>query len=855
MACPFEAAIAQVRQFGAFASAGALPPLPSLLLVLDGVDDPLEWPLCAAQAAQIDARYPSCIVPATNMRFVGEEGYAAMLAELHKHVLKRMGPTGAMQLQLSHLAIDNVGDAATLQLRPTSGDAMDNTLTFGSVVVFLPSIREGGAITFAYGSETETVDVDTSPVVTTFASAFLSTSITSAPIVSGRRVALVFRLVYDEKHEDMRLAPPNQKPAIAAFTALAHSPLDRVQRIGLPVALADKGGGLTFDGLDRVDTGLVHFFLSMKSFDVALAYCCADSEESENRISQVVLHPACGAPPELQDACDYKYLDLMLHGRDHGMRYEYVLAFWPTHHRVVIADRADALTYLAATLLGDTPWAELVGDAPRATSVFGFTDTNAVLRATMSTFRAERAREQTLCGRRWFLEHRATLSERPLTTLSRLLTHQNDLDLTLLFIADIVSIQRNVCMSELALWLHGLFIAHGWGPFQPAFLQLVARWCANDMADLLHFLASLAGLDDAPLCPPLRQKHSAELLKRCWASLQLRFRYREVRREAAIVKYCLLLEAYVSHTAPERAYANYLGDHLPPVLVSVVDGFALPSPPSIDRLFSPFKNANMAVGLAAAIKCNPALARTPWITRVLDGFNARSDASHRLVEAHLDAAASFLFLALHEEPRDDTMFDALIQVYGAGLLPGVRWIVTKHKHLLPIGFASQVVAYVTAVVPALVKVPLAPRPERQHYRTRDDLFSKPKTPKQHMLVRDAIELLRLLAPAQLPAFVEEWLHRLPKTLQVTDEVLLPVAALVVDDAPLCRQLLDAASRHSAIALCKSYSNGDAEDDEWDTSCYERAMVPRIPATIADLEMQMATQRDASASTPKRQRRA
>ena len=56
-------------------------------------------------------------------------------------------------------------------------------------------------------------------------------------------------------------------------------------------------------------------------------------------------------------------------------------------------------------------------------------------------------------------------------------------------------------------------------------------------------------------------------------------------------------------------------------------------------------------------------------------------------------------------------------------------------------------------------------------------------------------LLRLFARAQLPSFVNEWLQRLPETLEVTDEVLLPLASLVVDDAPLCRKLLCAAASH------------------------------------------------------------
>ncbi|EQC25950.1 hypothetical protein SDRG_16207 [Saprolegnia diclina VS20] len=775
--CAYEAAVALVHEPGAFVSTGALPQSPPFLIRPD----------------------PSALpIPSAAIAFAYDEGFNSMLETIEEDITRDLAPTGEMQLVLSHMAIDSVGDAATFKLLPTN-DAND-ACTFGSLIVLLPSMHEGGVITCTHGSETASFDVETSPVVTAFAAAFLSTSFTSAPITSGRRVALVFRLSYDEAHDNMRLAAPNQEPAIAAFTALAHSPFLTYQCIGKPVAYPTPSEPPSFEHLESIDKGLVDVLLVTKCFDVGLVvdatYYC--------RAGYVLLHPACGVPDIIWDTCKYRKPDLTLgDSAESSCR----LIFWPKHHRVVLGDWDDALEYLAIVLLGDAP--DDGHGLDEDDGYLGLRDVDVILRAAMTTFGPDRRLPQDyFYGRR-----------HPLAIMARLLAHQDDLDLTLHFVANIVSFDReDVSVSDVALWLHGLLTTHGWGPFLPALLQLLPRLSKRHVLDVLHLLTSFVGLDDAPL--------------------------------HVIFKRNLLLEAYVTNTAPHLARANYIGHRLPPALVSAVDAFVLPPPPSVAPLFMADRSCNfhadIAVGLASAIQRDPTIARSPLVAHVLDAFRARTMTEQDvcdLEQAGLDVAGSLMYLALFVKRLDDAVFLNLTRAWGLGLLPVARTIATKFKELVAPALTSRIAAYIVASSHTLAEKEMRCR------MLRCTVYA-PDTSKAHKLVRDAIELLRWFAIDELLAFLDVWCDALWKTLRETDQLLLPLANLFVHvDAPLCRRLFAlATTKPSANSYSESFSYAYGSRDVWgstfpraaDARSNEAAVVDRVATVIATLQAQLCT---------------
>ncbi|KDO16864.1 hypothetical protein SPRG_15724, partial [Saprolegnia parasitica CBS 223.65] len=158
---------------------------------------PVSWPLSNAQAAQIAALYPNKLISAANIllneRYA--DNYNRMLDKVSDACLPHVGPSHDTSMDLSHMVVDDVGDADLFRLQPSNDDVV-NATTFGVLIMLLPSVHTGGVITFTHGNQSETFDDDSSLLETSFAAAFLSATITPAPITSGRRVALVYGLYY-----------------------------------------------------------------------------------------------------------------------------------------------------------------------------------------------------------------------------------------------------------------------------------------------------------------------------------------------------------------------------------------------------------------------------------------------------------------------------------------------------------------------------------------------------------------------------------------------------------------------------------------------------------------------------------
>ncbi|KDO23177.1 hypothetical protein SPRG_09985 [Saprolegnia parasitica CBS 223.65] len=240
-----EAAYNLLHEPSMFAAIGALPHPAPILLTLAGMDEPLSWPLGATQAQQIAALYPTTkIIPnadiAIDTRYA--QHYDDMLAAVYEGSVEGIVPSSNAEMVLSHLVVDDVGDAESFRLLPTADEVIRAT-TFGVVIVLLPSMHQGGALTFTYSGQSQTFDDKTPLVETAFAATYLSTTIASEAITSGRRVALVYRLYC----VDGPVAPPTLEAATAAFQALAQSPIEGIQRLGKGIRSPSSHDALSFE--------------------------------------------------------------------------------------------------------------------------------------------------------------------------------------------------------------------------------------------------------------------------------------------------------------------------------------------------------------------------------------------------------------------------------------------------------------------------------------------------------------------------------------------------------------------------------------------------------------------------------
>ncbi|EQC24669.1 hypothetical protein SDRG_17439, partial [Saprolegnia diclina VS20] len=242
-------------------------------------------------------------------------------------------------MELSHMVVDDVGDADSFHLQPSD----NNATTFGMLIVLLPSAYTGGVLTFTHSGHSQTFGDDMSLLETSFAASYLSTAITSAPITSGRRAALVYRLFYRGVEDE-----PLQS-AEAAFRALGQSTTQEVQRLGLE--LDASLCSLSFANLSLFKMGLVNALLAAGNFDIGLATLAA---YEKGQVQAFKPHPACNIPDAVGRGLIGRPLDgfLYLPPPNFGA-FDCPLCaivFWPKRHRVGIVDIVQVLDFVMLRL-------------------------------------------------------------------------------------------------------------------------------------------------------------------------------------------------------------------------------------------------------------------------------------------------------------------------------------------------------------------------------------------------------------------------------------------------------------------------------------------------------------------------
>ncbi|EQC39914.1 hypothetical protein SDRG_02570 [Saprolegnia diclina VS20] len=524
-----EDVLNDMPQPSTFAASGALLHPAPFLVALAGMDEPLSWPLGAAQAKQIAALYPDTkIIPSSDIAIDQRyfQRYDEMLTAVYQGSIQSLVSSGEADMVLSHMVVDDVGDAESFRLRPTADEAICAT-TFGVLIILLPSRHEGGVVTFTYGDDSLAFD-DAIPLIdTAYAAAYLSTTITSAPITSGRRVALVYRVYLREGSQ--YFVPPTLDPTIAALKVLGTSPFETLQRIGLEVSIECD----SFDSFSIIDATFVEALVATGCFDVGLADLKIDGRESKCTIETLLPHPACNLPAVVVRNCVGKTIQGFLYTAPSGDSESTARAivFWPKRHRPEDDANETEPDYL------------------------GVADTRELVLAAMYAFDLENA---SLTRR-----HYNRRAPSFLVLMEHFLMALNDVELTAVFLSNHITIQPKVPLVDIAPLVHHLLTKHGWEPLCAALLRLVQRWIQTEANDTLQLLTSLAGLNKA------KAMH-------VWG------------RSHVFIEEVLVLEHYVQVTAPQLQGANYMSQRLPLPFVTVIDAYLFPR---YDYLYTSYTDA------------------------------------------------------------------------------------------------------------------------------------------------------------------------------------------------------------------------------------------------------------------------
>ncbi|EQC38084.1 hypothetical protein SDRG_04514 [Saprolegnia diclina VS20] len=414
------------------------------------------------------------------------------------------------------------------------------------------------------------------------------------------------------------------------------------------------------------------------------------------------------------------------------------LVFWPTQHRLRQLGIADALAYVQDVLSG----------APDDTLLLGYASVKDMVAALVE-----------------MVGNDADLGHARRHNRGRVVNHCNSLKLTDVWLARTHEAEP-LCASVLQILLdldhvsllqqcldlsaenedhpkmhlvgpkvHACLARYGWATLAPAVDMLLARWGATSPANTVHIpfalLASLAGVADEPICPPLEHQPNARgqiaaaygtLRAACKVSTVISMCPEYPNNNAAtdaamqLLKNCLLLEAYLTPNA------NVQGTLPAPILACI--------PRNDDSFPSMFV---LSPAIAFAVAKNPRVSLGSWTVR---------DVAHR-VHGCYDifkspvAAAGNLLLRLQLDDGGatlcgemDTMLDATDDDMKFGIVSGI--IALAARHTIParlIEYLARVVATATTcllttasaldiVVPYFFQGPVPVDKEERELETR-----------------------------------------------------------------------------------------------------------------------------------------
>lgn len=511
---------------------------------VNGMRDPLTWPLSAAQLAELSALYPGnpIRIPWTSITRSCRENVFEHLGKM-LHPVRSMLPWGKDSIGFKMLTIDRVGTAAAIELPNDFSD----TNMYGIMVHVLPSDAVGGAVTVSYNDQTTVWD-DVQDRQFAFNPAC---SVQVAPIVSGTRAALVYSIAYavEDASDDEELfnwyLDPIPRPTIACMQdAVADS--SQHTHVALRWRFP-HAGPLSFDALTGKAKAVVEYLVSTRVVDVALF-------QPDGTTDEVVFHPACNVPVLVVASSPHARLcELSAWADDAAPEPDTIyVAFWPKPHRVYFVGFARMVELLQtprdalSTELADSfdTMSDLVAAVNRMLRV-GIRERYAM--------RIERAD--------WYL-------------LGSLLLHQlgrDDIDVCMHFLESTVHNNVFWAVAGLApIWFLDVVTRYGWQHVQPLLLSLIEDSHTSYDASFMHLLVGL--VNDNRL--RLRQRHATEFLK---AVLTLLLRRRDgpsrLPNQDVFLQGALRVMSCLATENTDSVVGGLLEQRLPAPLVAIIAGF------------------------------------------------------------------------------------------------------------------------------------------------------------------------------------------------------------------------------------------------------------------------------------------
>ncbi|EQC27065.1 hypothetical protein SDRG_15075 [Saprolegnia diclina VS20] len=484
-----------------------ISPLP--VVRVEGLPDPLSWPVLSAQHEQLSAEYgKASVVPATDLLIANQRAFEEALLQTVVHkLLSTLGIRASnVGVVLSHLCIDAVGSTDVLRAAPS---CIANA--FGTLIVLLPSFHTGGVLTFRRQTHAITLPHDAAERPRGFDGVFINTTIESTPVTSGRRLALVFDLtgVHETERGPSRL-PLNRTGLAAKLTLLAAQPLPQCQRIACSLTYLRPAPGdfghphadedSLFLRLRPRHRYLVNIRLASAVFDIAVVRFSTrllttrngssnDERVIDNHVAAFEVHSSCDVP----DLVAHQLVGVAAHAflgdPDHdelapvSAPSEMALLFWPKRFRAGIVGMKPSLALLRHAVLNR-----------RTARPLGLTSVRELVLGTMAFFHSVASLD--LCD-----ERTGNARDGSAAAMGDVLCALNDKEIAAYFLSDALAVSPggtrcSIALPDAAACVQSCLMAFGRRQLATAICDLLRRWLTSttQRAHVVGLVSLLAGL-------------------------------------------------------------------------------------------------------------------------------------------------------------------------------------------------------------------------------------------------------------------------------------------------------------------------------------------------------------------------
>ncbi|KDO35457.1 hypothetical protein SPRG_00304 [Saprolegnia parasitica CBS 223.65] len=635
---PIIQALRSIKQVLPFTSFD-LPTHQGPLLRVSTMDEYLGWPLCNHQAYEVMATYMEtkgvAIVPAAQLTIESDNWKRSLNDDVLPRLITGLQVYAPVSLYLSHLALDSIGSTDALV------PATSRPNSFGSIAILLPTTYSGGAVTCREGMSSNTIWGDAPALTRTHCAAMAATTtVTVAPITSGRRAVLVYHLVYDSPVESPQSVISS---SIDALRGLAAKLRHKHNLIG---CVLERNA---LDALSHGDNRFARALMTSGAYDAVLVeyttHCCHHVVASTYapapgmQLPFSLLESVLSMKPEVSISIGHATA-----GPDCCS-----MLFWLKAHRHRVVSLLPALKYAvhgrrSACSVDELP--STVDGLP-----FDADTTDALLGQASPT-----ALLETLLPRFADAEEQGTTNSYTESVVAcfKALLRLGRLDLVQRFVGMYLCVDSDYDHdTAVGPWIHRCLETFGWEPLASAIYSMLRRWRSTKLGVSWGYclVVDLAGVTEAPVCLPLLQPFATECITEMWtllaegaplfADFEVTPWYNVMTID--ICRQSLQLEV---HAATASVADRWLYNRLPDLIVAKVASYLGPAN-HVQRLadmnvFHPV--FDMALGVVALLAKRQNDVAQRFLPSVFEGMDHSGDHATYTV----DVAYSLLVLAAFE---------------------------------------------------------------------------------------------------------------------------------------------------------------------------------------------------------------